>query len=1385
MRNKNKILISKSAPPLSTTASAHSASTVISNTDITADSGCTELLVKKSSAQCLQNRQPCTNLIVTVANNEKIVSSETGTLTIPTKLGDIVLTGYVFDDKCLINNLAGLSKLCNEGCTVTLDNETIVVSRDGENLWYGTKGSEDKLWTLDLADVGTQSFPLPTAPPMPCTKQLIEPATAFQAIRHDNDADFVQFVHAVFGSCPISTLQHAIDQGWLGNYPKITGRMLRQNPPVSRAMAMGYLDRTRQGLNSTKGKRPKRRLTRSATATASSCNDFHLDDDTDQSQLCFQVMTREEFMNSSDATGKFPFETLSGWNYILVSTMKGYVHLQLLRSRKAPEYRRAYKEMYTFYASLGKIPTTQRLDNETSGELESFLAETQVKIEYVAPGMHRQNPSERAIRPAKNCIIAMCHTVAPTFPAVSLLETVVDQAEIIINQLRPWHDDRSINAWTGMHNAPYDHLAHPLSIFGMQCVVLENPRPSWGPHGKDGYYVGPALQHYRCFRVLVTDTNSTRISDSIAWQPELYRMPGHSPLEVLTAATKDLLAAVRAIPPADKALLRTHTVGDTTVRERLSETVQLLQDMYTPNTTAPAVPPGFTPLIDNDAPVVPPSHLTATTTAPVQRVMPQAHQHQFSLPESTHAAAPAPRVPLPRPDLTETASPPLPVQTGAPTVPDHFDAAITEHLQLMAANAPTAPVSSDSTPDDLTYDWSPVNKKSLKTNERSYLRKINKLFTDENGPQRIVSVDRNHACTTGRGSRTLFYRFYNIIDFMAPPTNDNDYDHIPCAEMLHDPKIKWTSPAAQAQAMSASRTDYMNLTPDGSPLTHSSAIAGPNETEWRLEDDVEHRKLTTGTQTMHVIHKAAIPADRRKDVTYYNPQVKEKYKDNKWKRRVRGTVGGNLIHYKGKVTARTASLEVVRALLNSTLADDADFMAADITDYYLGTPLLRPEYMRMTRKQVSATIIEEYGYEDYFVNDVLYFQINKGMYGLPQAGILAQDRLVAHIAEHGYIQSDLVPCLFRHATNGISFVLVVDDFGIKYKSVSGRDHLLATLRLKYKITVDMENPSYLGMTIVHDKLNQTITCSMPGYIEKVLARFQDWAGTRTAKSPGIYTPPQYGAKVQYAHTDDTDPLSPTDIKTLQEIVGSMLYYARAVDPTMLTTTNTIASQQATPTQAVKAQAVKLLQYAAAYPNNAIVYKKSKMHVILQVDASYLSRSHARSVAGGVAYFGDADSPTEENGMIFAISSIIDVVVSSAGEAEYGAAFIFAQHGVGLRNIAIALGHLQPPTPILCDNQFAIGLATDTIKQKKSKSIDMRFHWLRDRIRQGQFTITHLAGTLNLADFFTKILPCATHQDLMPRLVHTPPPSRACHADGHWHTATRRRRVHFQHSQRAN
>jgi hypothetical protein len=146
----------------------------------------------------------------------------------------------------------------------------------------------------------------------------------------------------------------------------------------------------------------------------------------------------------------------------------------------------------------------------------------------------------------------------------------------------------------------------------------------------------------------------------------------------------------------------------------------------------------------------------------------------------------------------------------------------------------------------------------------------------------------------------------------------------------------------------------------------------------------------------------------------------------------------------------------------------------------------RPEYLRMTRKQLSSTIIAEYDMEQYFDNDIIHFQVNKGMYGLPQAGLLTQQRLVAYLAEHGYIQSDTVLCLFRHIDNGFTFVLVVDDFGIMHETIAGRDHLLSTLRLLYKITVDEHGEHYLGINVKHDKAANTISLSMPGYIPKVL-----------------------------------------------------------------------------------------------------------------------------------------------------------------------------------------------------------------------------------------------------------------------------------------------------------
>ncbi len=111
------------------------------------------------------------------------------------------------------------------------------------------------------------------------------------------------------------------------------------------------------------------------------------------------------------------------------------------------------------------------------------------------------------------------------------------------------------------------------------------------------------------------------------------------------------------------------------------------------------------------------------------------------------------------------------------------------------------------------------------------------------------------------------------------------------------------------------------------------------------------------------------------------------------------------------------------------------------------------------------------------------------MYGLPHAGRLSQVRLISHLAKHGYRQCPNTPCLFQHETRDITFCLVVDDFGMRYGSQSDADHLIATLRAnQFDLTIKPKGDTYLGMDISFAP--DSVTISMPGYINKALTRFR-------------------------------------------------------------------------------------------------------------------------------------------------------------------------------------------------------------------------------------------------------------------------------------------------------
>jgi hypothetical protein len=250
-------------------------------------------------------------------------------------------------------------------------------------------------------------------------------------------------------------------------------------------------------------------------------------------------------------------------------------------------------------------------------------------------------------------------------------------------------------------------------------------------------------------------------------------------------------------------------------------------------------------------------------------------------------------------------------------------------------------------------------------------------------------------------------------------------------------------------------------------------------------------------------------------------------------------------------------------------------------------------------------------------------------------------------------------------------------------------------------------------------------------------------------------------------------LDPQRIKFIQEVIGVFLYYSRAVDSTMFTTINKLATRQCYPTLSLYNDVQHFLKYAASHPDGHVTFYPSNMILMVHSDASYLSESKARSRAGGFHYLARKSSDFSSsqnnlnqtinqtiNGAIDIISCVIPTVVSAASEAEYAALFLNGQNCCGLRLILDDLGYPQPPTIMISDNTTAIGVANRTTKVKKSKAMDMRYHWIRDRVQQGQFKIIWQPGGTNLADYFTKIHPVHHYESMRDTYINGSHPTNS-------------------------
>jgi hypothetical protein len=287
-------------------------------------------------------------------------------------------------------------------------------------------------------------------------------------------------------------------------------------------------------------------------------------------------------------------------------------------------------------------------------------------------------------------------------------------------------------------------------------------------------------------------------------------------------------------------------------------------------------------------------------------------------------------------------------------------------------------------------------------------------------------------------------------------------------------------------------------------------------------------------------------------------------------------------------------------------------------------------------------------------------------------------------------------------------------------------------------------------------MNTHVDLSMPGYIKDALNKFQHPLPKRPQYAPHNWTVPAYGQRIQYAPLpDDAPPTTAEEIARSQAVVGTLLYNARAVDPTLLVPLSTLASQLSTATTTTTAtlKAVPhILYYFSTHPEYTIRYFASDMQLKIHSDASYLSEPKAKSRIGGYFYVGNniiSRMKTLSNGPLLYRTTVLKHVVSSVAEAEFGVLFVKAKEGSVTRTSLAEMGHNQDTTELKTDNTTADGIINNTVQQKRSKAIDMRVYWVKDRAEQDQLNVGWAPGDTNMGGYFTKHHSPEHHQCMIP------------------------------------
>ena len=233
------------------------------------------------------------------------------------------------------------------------------------------------------------------------------------------------------------------------------------------------------------------------------------------------------------------------------------------------------------------------------------------------------------------------------------------------------------------------------------------------------------------------------------------------------------------------------------------------------------------------------------------------------------------------------------------------------------------------------------------------------------------------------------------------------------------------------------------------------------------------------------------------------------------------TKGADRINYPDDIQVPMANQLLINKILNSVISRSAArFATADISIFYIMTPLKRPEFAKINIRDIPTKIIQEYNLcKKATPDDWVYIEVIRGMYGLPQAESLGHDLLEDRLNKEQYYQSKIVPGLWKHMDKPTMLTLVVNDFRMKYIKRELLDHIINTLWKYDNVSLDLKGKEYVKIPLDCDYENGQVHLSMQPYLAKAPRQFYVQKPEKWQDSSYPHIPLKYGENAQYADYD--------------------------------------------------------------------------------------------------------------------------------------------------------------------------------------------------------------------------------------------------------------------------